>query len=100
MTSRRIGSAIAVVLVVAGCQNPWMDDPINTEQAILGYGWVKPRTIAGEPVYCYRTLAEVDCYREPRPEYAHRLVGYFGTRSPYRPEWLVPPNADRAEELY
>ena len=29
----------------------------------------------GPPVYCYRTLAEVDCYRTPQAADASRLVG-------------------------
>ena len=28
----------------------------------------------GPPVYCYRTLAEVDCYRTPQAAEASRLV--------------------------
>lgn len=29
------------------------------------------------PIYCYRTLAEPDCFDFPRPELAHRLISGY-----------------------
>ncbi len=44
-----------------------------------------------EPVYCYRTLAEPDCWRDPDPAADRRLVNYYGP-SPRRTE--APERAD------
>jgi len=82
MHSFRLWSIAAIALALAGCQNPWIENPVNTEEVILTMGWYKPRPIVPEPIYCYRTLAKVDCFDEPRPEYGHRLVNYFGTYQP------------------
>lgn len=55
-----------------------------------------------EPVYCYRTLAAIDCWRAPDPRADRRLVNYYGP-SPRRAEapipadvGLQPPPAQRA----
>jgi hypothetical protein len=46
-----------------------------TETELLTAGPVKRDNYPpGPPVYCYRTLAEVDCYREPQQAEASRLV--------------------------
>lgn len=50
-----------------------------------------------EPVYCYRTLADSDCWRDPDPTADRRLVNYYGpsprrTEAPMRtPIRLEPP---------
>lgn len=44
-----------------------------------------------EPVYCYRTLAAPDCWRDPDPNSDLRLVNYYGP-SPRRVE--VPASAE------
>ncbi|MBW7849979.1 MAG: hypothetical protein H3C38_05740 [Rhodospirillales bacterium] len=49
---------IALVLLLAG---------------LSGCGGDKPA-----PIYCYRTLAAPDCYAQPQPGEAHRLIGYYG----------------------
>jgi hypothetical protein len=47
-----------------------------TETALLTKGFIARDFFPpGPPVYCYRTLAEVDCYRTPQAAYAGRLVG-------------------------
>jgi hypothetical protein len=33
---------------------------------------------AVKPVYCYETLALVDCYRTPQAGWENRLVGFYG----------------------
>ncbi len=46
-----------------------------TETEILTVGTVtRDNYPPGPPVYCYRTLAEVDCYRVPQQAEAGRLV--------------------------
>lgn len=49
--------------------SPW------NEKAVLRHGWVRPRDLPPERVYCYRTLAKVDCYDEPLPGQAERREG-------------------------
>lgn len=47
-----------------------------------------------EPTYCYKSLAAVQCYREPKHSDSLRLVNYFGPH-PSRydaPEPLKEPN--------
>jgi hypothetical protein len=39
-----------------------------------------------EPVYCYRTLADVTCRTVPDPGREGRLVGVY-LRDPYDPAW-------------
>jgi hypothetical protein len=72
---------LAVVALLSGC-NTWQD---RTEFAAPESRWSATQpSPAGHndpppPVarqYCYRTLAQVDCYNEPRPE---RITGYSGT---------------------
>jgi hypothetical protein len=44
-----------------------------------GYESAYERAVyAFEPVYCYGTLAAVDCYRTPDPRADRRLVSYYG----------------------
>lgn len=38
-----------------------------------------------QPVYCYNSLATVDCYAEPRPGENHKIVGYQGGPPPSPP---------------
>ncbi len=42
-----------------------------------------------QAMYCYKTLANVDCYNEPVPQDARRLVGFTGPPPPAP----VPPRA-------
>lgn len=63
-----IAAAAAVVMpLLSGCA--------PTETELLTAGFVERDYFPpGPPVYCYRTLAEVDCYRSPQPGEASRLV--------------------------
>ena len=45
-----------------------------------------------QTAYCYRTLANVDCYTEPVPQDSRRLVGFIGPPPP-------PPQPARAPNL-
>lgn len=71
------GIAALVVATAAlwlgGCNPFEAFAPSETE--LLTAGYVAPdRLPPGQPVYCYRTLAEADCYRRPQPEDASRLI--------------------------
>jgi hypothetical protein len=37
-------------------------------------------SVTGEPLYCYGTLADPDCYAEPQPGWEGRLIGYYGPK--------------------
>lgn len=60
----------------------------------------------GEPayaLYCYRTLANVDCYHQPVVQDGNRLTGYIGTPPPpplppaHRPALVARPGHETAE---
>jgi len=73
-------SVVAALLALAGC-NAWQD---RAEFAAPQSRWPAnlPSPVAADapppPIpaqYCYRTLANVDCYTEARPD---RITGYTG----------------------
>lgn len=70
---RRMMMMLAVAMGLSAC-NPF-SAYAPTETELLTAGLV-PRDSrpSGPPVYCYRTLAEVDCYRAPQAAEANRLV--------------------------
>jgi hypothetical protein len=78
---RRLAAIAGAALLLGGC-NAWQN---RTEFAPPQSRW--PTTLSGAvaadappppvaPQYCYRTLAAVDCFAEPKPE---RITGYMGT---------------------
>lgn len=53
-----------------------------------------------EPVYCYKSLAGTQCYREPKHSDARRLVNYFGPHpSRYEKPEPVPVPTYKAPEM-
>ncbi len=46
--------------------------------------------------YCYRVLQDVVCYRQPMPEWEHRLVGYQGTGALPPPPSVMQPLPKRS----
>jgi hypothetical protein len=69
---RAAGAGLALILAAAGCAGP-------------------PEGLGLEPVYCYRTLADVTCRTVPDAGREGRLVGvYLGDpHDPTRPDyWL------------
>lgn len=55
---------VGVLIALSGCSDGghWM-----SSEYLIGRGWAKPpeqKTKA--PLYCYRTLGEVNCYRKPQ----------------------------------
>ena len=71
----KILTFLALLVAVAGCSylegsRPWPD-----ERRIVARDWAKPQIEDKEPpVYCYRTLATVECHREPIPGAEARIV--------------------------
>ena len=70
----------ALLLLLAGCANPWQGYAPSRAQIVAG-GWIGPE-VAAVPasLYCYATLAKPDCYPAPQPGQAGRLVGAYGAR--------------------
>ena len=71
---------IAVVLLTAaGCANPWERHTMG-ETRLLSRNWVareNPERL--EPAYCYRTLAEFECFIEPLANDARQLIETYRT---------------------
>ena len=67
----RLALTIAAATLLAGCA----DMPTIAE--VFGRKPAPPP--AETPLYCYQTLAKVDCHAQPLPARgADRLVGYYG----------------------
>jgi hypothetical protein len=61
---RLIAAAIVGAGMASGCQ------PRQSAE--------EPIVAAAPPIYCYRTLAEADCFAEPLgPFDANRLIGFY-----------------------
>lgn len=61
---KKLLGLVAPVLWLAGCG---------------GYESAYERAVYDdEPVYCYRTLADIDCFRAPDVRAERRLVNYYG----------------------
>ena len=76
---KKIGSALVFAVSLSACG--YVDE---YERRV--HDW--------EPTYCYKSLAAVQCYREPKHSDNLRLVNYFGPH-PSRfeaPEPLAEPN--------
>ena len=83
--------ALVATVFVAGC---------------AGYESEYERQVAEhDPVYCYRSLGDTACYKEPRYRDRRQLVNYYGTH-PRRydaPEAPAPMNLDappRVKQYY
>lgn len=69
-THLRIGLLVCALIFLGGCENPYIKR-LKTEfgwneERMLSDGWLKGRRIPTQPVYCYETLADADCFLEPR----------------------------------
>jgi hypothetical protein len=65
------GVLLAAALLLGGCADPWQP---GSESALATWSAADPEP--GERLHCYRTLADVDCYRAPLPDGANRRVGW------------------------
>lgn len=69
--------ALALSVLAAACEtDPWKRDPVAGFTPL--------------PVYCYRTIADADCYAPPINEERRRLVAYEGPWPGYGPRPPVP----------
>lgn len=75
----RLLGFLAPLLAVAACGNPF-GGYAPTQEQILARGWTTPPASARARgvIYCYRTLADADCFASPQPGQENRLVSYNG----------------------
>jgi hypothetical protein len=60
--------------------------PPLTESHVVASGWLPPTLSAAmEPVYCYSTLGDADCYEIPRFGEEGRIIAYRGPAPPTVP---------------
>jgi hypothetical protein len=64
-------ASLLLPLSLAGCGGliDWSDDTTPPQASVTG-----------EPIYCYGTLADPDCYAEPQAGAENRLIGYYGPK--------------------
>jgi len=84
-------AAIAAATLLGACstdgvmsvfENP---RPWPNERRVLAKDWIVPGRRAEEkPVYCYRTLGAVECYREPLAGAEDRRVEDYTPMTPRR----------------
>ena len=69
----------ASFLILGGCDTGgW-----RRQDDILARGWAEPSEPYKPPqVFCYKTLAGTDCFREPLKGEEERLEGYYGKQRP------------------
>jgi hypothetical protein len=79
----RIASLVLIAMALSGCfrldsEGPASDAANRLVDLVIDRP--KPPMRAIDPVYCYRTLAVVDCAAEPVQGEERRLVGQVGPR--------------------
>lgn len=76
----RIALLITTAALLGGCTVVLMQEVKKnygwTEESMLRDGWLDAREVRLEPVFCYRTIADADCYREAQVGERNRLIGY------------------------
>lgn len=75
-TSLKIGLLVCALVFLGGCENPYVKKLKTefgwTEARMVSDGWLKGGRIETDPIYCYETIADADCYRTPRKAELHR----------------------------
>lgn len=63
---RAILALLAVATLATGCSVLEGPHPWPNERRLLAKDWVRPQVEADQaPVYCYRTLGNVECHSTP-----------------------------------
>jgi hypothetical protein len=75
-TTLKYGALAIVFAAVAGCENSYvmqLKDGLGwTEAKMLRDGWLKSNPVDQPEIYCYRTLADTDCFPMQKPEHEDR----------------------------
>lgn len=92
MSLRRVSLAAIGLMVIAGCDR-YTGSEIRkyTSSEYQQLGWARQDVVITDPPrYCYKTLADIDCYTQPQPGQDYRYV------APYAPVpkiTVAKPNA-------
>ncbi len=60
-------------------------DGFSSAERIISHGWAR---VANEdikkakPIYCYKTIGKIDCYKQPLPGKGHLLVTDYPPKMP------------------
>ena len=78
--------ALAMVAVLlAGCSHPYVkrfkQDYGWTEARMISDGWLEGRPLPPQRVYCYDTIADIDCFSQPNPNLSSPQVMPFDTQT-------------------
>ncbi|HEX7005694.1 MAG TPA: hypothetical protein VF274_01015 [Alphaproteobacteria bacterium] len=74
----RLLALLTLLGAVAGCSLFEGPRPWPNERRIVSRDWAKPQIDQSEPpVYCYRTLAAVECHAAPLPGAEARMVSAY-----------------------
>lgn len=73
--------AIVGATLLSACEGKYWDQMQNkygwTEERMITDGWLKPRNIAPQTIYCYRTIAAPECFSEPKKSQEYRLIAVY-----------------------
>ncbi|MEJ0063855.1 MAG: hypothetical protein WDO70_11860 [Alphaproteobacteria bacterium] len=74
--------SLSALALVGGCNSVHWPEAWKSRSDVAPAEQLPPRT------WCYSTLAKAECYAEPRPELASRLIN---VDPPQRPAYAPPP---------
>ena len=79
--------SLAFALVLEACNG----EGISSAERIISSGWAdvsNEDTENQEPLYCYKTIGSIDCYKTPDPKRHKQLVSTYPPKSTARPVGL------------
>ncbi|MHA1564469.1 MAG: hypothetical protein ACTSX7_04065 [Alphaproteobacteria bacterium] len=73
---------VAASLLLAGCTDILMPPAVTDFVSMKWFIGPAPTMAPADARYCYGTIGDPDCYREPLADGGNRLVGYVGPPPP------------------
>lgn len=74
----RSGALVALALFLGACENPYLQQFQRefgwTQERMLADGWLQAPPVPPQRVYCYETLADIDCFARPQESQRERRV--------------------------
>ncbi len=63
---KKLAMCFVLFVLLAACDNPWLEYRAGERDALVK-GWYARENPPGlVPIYCYKTLAELECFDKPR----------------------------------